>query len=198
MMYKNAAEQCKKSRKCKSEMHRLIVLQELMDWNFLSKGETSAPVHSYRYGLGASCMGLFLRVQVSTTQRRLLDFTKKSTCVDLHCRIPRFIIPVVAMSVSRAISQSRFALSRGFTTRRATGSILHLVSAAAPQRQFSSSARNQEEVVQTPATGPEVPLTATRVAASGNNAHSIAITKLPWNTVPADIEQLLRDAGVDV
>ncbi|KAF2625499.1 hypothetical protein BU25DRAFT_492779 [Macroventuria anomochaeta] len=102
------------------------------------------------------------------------------------------------MSVPRVISQGRLALSRGFTTQRATGSILCVVSTAAPRRQFSSSVRIREEVVQTPATGPEVPLTATRTASSGNHAQSIAITKLPWDTVPADIEQLLRNAGVDV
>ncbi|KAF1926146.1 uncharacterized protein M421DRAFT_423136 [Didymella exigua CBS 183.55] len=102
------------------------------------------------------------------------------------------------MSVARVISQSRTALSRGFTTRRAAGSLLHFVSTAAPQLQFSSSARIQEEVVQAPATGREAPLTAICNATPGNNAHSIAVTKMAWNTVPADVEQLLRNAGCPI
>ncbi|KAF3044794.1 hypothetical protein E8E12_010676 [Didymella heteroderae] len=102
------------------------------------------------------------------------------------------------MSVHRAISLSRFALTRGFTSRRATGSILHLASTAARPRHFTSSARIQEGAIQTPATGPKVPLTAARNGAPGKNAHAIAITKLPWNTAPSDVQQLLRDAGVNV
>lgn len=99
------------------------------------------------------------------------------------------------MSVPRAIFQSRAVLFRSFASQRATGLILRLTSTATPQRQFTSSARIQEEVVQTPATGPEVPLTATRDGAAGNG---IAITKLNRDATPDQIQQLLRDAGVDM
>ncbi|KZM22014.1 uncharacterized protein EKO05_0007289 [Ascochyta rabiei] len=102
------------------------------------------------------------------------------------------------MSAPKVIAQGRFVLSRGFTTSRATSSILRAVSTTLPRRQLSSSVQFQQETVQTPATGPEVPLTATRNVSSGNNARSIAITKLPKRVVKADIEQLLRSAGVDV
>jgi hypothetical protein len=99
------------------------------------------------------------------------------------------------MSISRAIVQSRFALSKAFASSRATSSLLRPTSTAAPQRQFTSSAWFQEEVIQTPATGSEVPLTATRDEATVNG---VAITKLNRNTSPAEIQQLLRDAGVEV
>lgn len=101
------------------------------------------------------------------------------------------------MSASRAISQGRVVLSRGFTTSRASTSIFRIASTAVPQRQFSSNVRFQKEVEQ-PVTGTGVPLTATRNASSANSARSIAITKLPKRVVKADIEQFLRSAGVDV
>ncbi|KAF3033777.1 hypothetical protein E8E11_001666 [Didymella keratinophila] len=69
------------------------------------------------------------------------------------------------------------------------------VFATAPQRHFTSSARFQEQFIQTPATGPEVPLTATCDEAAGNG---IAISKLNRNTTPAEIQQLLHNAGVEV
>lgn len=102
------------------------------------------------------------------------------------------------MSVPRAIVQSRFALSRGFASRRATGSILRLARAAAPQRQFTSGPRAQEEAAQMPATGPEVPLAATRSGVAKDTAHGIAITRLQRETAPADIHRLLDGIGVDM
>ncbi|KAF9693674.1 hypothetical protein EKO04_008418 [Ascochyta lentis] len=102
------------------------------------------------------------------------------------------------MSAPRVIAQGRFVLSRGFTTSRAAGSIFRVVSTTLPQRQFSSNVRFQQETIQTPATGPEVPLTATRSVSPGNNARSIAITKLPKRVVKNDVEKLLRSAGFDV
>jgi hypothetical protein len=102
------------------------------------------------------------------------------------------------MSVPRVILQSRSVLLRGFTTTRATGSILRTVSTALPRRDFSSTVRVQEEVIQTPATGPEVPLTATREATTGRLDRAIAIKRIHPRTVKADVEELLRGAGLDV
>lgn len=104
-----------------------------------------------------------------------------------------------AMSVPRVFSQGRLALSRGFATRapRATGSILRTVGTTLSQRQFSSNVRLQQETIQTPANGAEVPLTATRKASPEINARSIAITKLPKRVVKADIEKFLSSVGID-
>jgi hypothetical protein len=64
-----------------------------------------------------------------------------------------------------------------------------------PTRQFSLSVR---ELAQTPVTGPEVPFTWTQSLPAPNNAHSIRISKLHRSIAPADVEELLHDAGVEM
>ncbi|KAJ8116833.1 hypothetical protein OPT61_g1826 [Boeremia exigua] len=102
------------------------------------------------------------------------------------------------MAVLRILSQSRSALSRGFTAHRATGSIFRVASTTTPRQHFSSSQYVQNEAVQTPATGAADPRAATRSAFPVNHAQSIAVLKLPWKTTPADVEQLFRSAGLNI
>lgn len=153
-----------------------------------------ASVRSLSIAVLARCfVGLFStylirRGPASTPQQRGLNLSGESAHTRFHHCISKAIVIVIAMFVPRIVSQSRSALSRGFTTRQAAASILHLVSTAASQQHFSSSTRVQEQAAQTLNTGPEIPTTATQAAASGNNAHSIAITKLPRNISPADVE----------
>jgi hypothetical protein len=100
------------------------------------------------------------------------------------------------MSIPRVFSQGRAILSRGFNTSLATSSVSRT---AFLQRQFSSGVRFNQEVIETPAKGPEVPLAASQNGSSGNNAsRSIAIMKVPKRAVKADIEELLQNAGFDM
>jgi hypothetical protein len=160
-----------------------------------SRGWLYGPVRLTRFidmALVVVASGTFLELPASTRQINSSANSKSRHIAEPTSSIR---VPFVAMSVPRAILQRRFVQSRGFASRRATGLILRLPSTAAPQRQFISSARIQEqEAIQTPATG----LTATRDGAAENKSHSIAITKLDRDTAPAEIQQLLRDAGVDV
>lgn len=102
------------------------------------------------------------------------------------------------MAAPRVISQGRHLLARGLTTQRATGAAFRIFNTSGPARQFSSSFCAREDIIQTPSTGTEVPLTSTQPTSAAENARSIAILRLDFKTAPADVEQLLRKAGVDV
>lgn len=106
------------------------------------------------------------------------------------------------MAVPRVISQGRCLISRAFTAQRAAGPVFRAISTSSPARQFSSSACVSDETSQKPHKYAEsISTLADRWDESpppGTNAKSIAIFKLPIKTTPADVEAILRNAGVDM
>ena len=179
-------KQCKRSRYVRTTDGRQFLFEDELSWSVRLARSLSIRL------LASSCSGAFQVTNINKTRASCRPIRR----LDLSLYSRALIrVPVVAMSVSRAVLQSRFALSRAFASSRATSSILRLTSTAAPQRQFTLSARFQGEVIQTPATGPEAPLTATRDEGVRNG---IVITKLSRHTTPNEIQQLLRDAGVEV
>jgi hypothetical protein len=99
------------------------------------------------------------------------------------------------MAVPRTLLQGRCLFARSCTAQHATGSKVRVLNTSKATRQFSLSVR---ELAQTPVTGPEVPFTWTQSLPAPNNAHSIRISKLHRSIAPADVEELLHDAGVEM
>ncbi len=102
------------------------------------------------------------------------------------------------MAALRVLWQSRHALSKGLTAHLAATSVYRIAIATVRTQHFSSSRSVQEEIVKTPAAGVKLPFAATQGTPTGNNARSIAIANLAREIVPADIETLLRNAGLDM
>ena len=99
------------------------------------------------------------------------------------------------MGVPRTLLQGRSLFARSWTAQHATGSTVRVLRTSMATRQFSLSVR---ELAQMPVTGAEVPFTWTQSLPAPTNAHSIQISKLPSSIAPADVEELLHDAGVEM
>ncbi|KAF1849648.1 uncharacterized protein K460DRAFT_298271 [Cucurbitaria berberidis CBS 394.84] len=102
------------------------------------------------------------------------------------------------MAAPRILLRSRCPLSRGITTSRLSRSVLPSISTTFTQRSLTSSARSWQDIVHTPATGPEPPRTESPIVPTEYSKRSIVFLTLPKRAVRSDIEALLRSKGCDI